>query len=67
MEKLSPEKAVEMLKKKGVDISLEQAKLVLEFMRKMANIVVASYLDKARKEKAADTQRIRPLNTPAEL
>lgn len=51
MEKLSPEKAVEMLKKKGVDISLEQAKLVLEFMRKMANIVVASYLEKNRTER----------------
>ncbi len=48
MEKLSPEKAKEMLLAKGTDISLEQARLVLEFMRKMANIVVAAYLEKAR-------------------
>lgn len=51
MEKISPEKAVEMLKKKGVEISLEQAVLVLEFMRKMAGIVVESYLEKERKRK----------------
>jgi len=44
MEKIKPEKALEMLRKKGVDISLEQAAQVLELLRKFANIMVSQYL-----------------------
>lgn len=42
MEKLSPEKLKSMLLKKGTELTLDEATMVLEFMRKMANIVVAS-------------------------
>lgn len=45
MEKIKPEKAFEMLKKKGVDISLEQAAQVLELLRKFANIIVSQHLE----------------------
>jgi hypothetical protein len=48
MEKLQPERVSEMLKKKGVEISVEQAALVLEFMRKLASIVVANHLDRKK-------------------
>jgi hypothetical protein len=45
MEKIKPEKAVEMLREKGVDISVEQAAQVLELLRKFANIVVSKHLE----------------------
>ncbi len=51
MEKLSPEKVKSMLAKKGTELTLEESTMVLEFMRKMANIVVASYLEKNLKSK----------------
>jgi hypothetical protein len=46
MEKLPPEKAAEMLRKGGMDISVAQAAIVLEFLRKLADIVVSNYLDR---------------------
>ncbi|GAA0526723.1 hypothetical protein [Chitinophaga japonensis] len=49
MEKIRPEKAAEMLRKKGLDVTVEQAAAILEFMRKLANIIVAHYLEKQRK------------------
>ncbi len=48
MEKLKPEKVVEMLKEKGMEVSVEQAAAVLKFLRKLADIVVAQYLGKGR-------------------
>ena len=49
MEKIKPEKALEMLRKKGVDISLEQAVQVLELLRKFANIIVSQHLESHRR------------------
>ena len=49
MEKIKPEKALEMLNKKGVDISLEQAAQVLELLRKFANIMVSQHLEGKRR------------------
>ncbi|WP_461534207.1 hypothetical protein [Sinomicrobium sp.] len=48
MKKISPEQAQSMLKKEGLDISLEQAEEVLLFLRKMANIVVYNYLNQSK-------------------
>jgi hypothetical protein len=42
--KITPEKALKMLNAEGLDLSLEQAKEVLEFLRKLANIAVSKYL-----------------------
>ncbi len=47
MKKISPEQAHSMLKKEGLDISLEQAEEVLLFLREMANIVVSNYLNQS--------------------
>jgi hypothetical protein len=44
MEKIQPEKVVEMLRQKGVEVTLEQARLILEFLRKLADITVTQYL-----------------------
>jgi hypothetical protein len=46
MDKLQPEKAVEILRQHGVEVSLEQAKLILEFLRKLAEMAVTQYLKK---------------------
>jgi protein-tyrosine-phosphatase len=45
MQKLKPEKAVEMLRERGVDISVEQAAQILELLRKFANIVISQHLE----------------------
>ena len=44
MEQMKPEKAVEVLKKHGQDVTVEEAKLILDFMYKFANIAVAQVL-----------------------
>ena len=46
MEKIQPEKVVEILREKGMEITLEQAKLILAFLRKLAEIAVTQYLKK---------------------
>jgi hypothetical protein len=42
--KITPEKALKMLNAEGLNLTLEQAKEVLEFLRKLANIAVSKYL-----------------------
>jgi hypothetical protein len=44
MEQLKPEQAVALLRKKGIEISQEQAVLILEILRMFANILVEQYL-----------------------
>lgn len=41
---LTPEKVMEMLYDEGCEVTAEQSKLILDFLRKMANIVVLNYL-----------------------
>ena len=45
-DKITPEKAVEILKKGGLEVTLEQAKLMLEFLYKLADITMDQYLEK---------------------
>lgn len=44
MEKLQPKDAVEILRQHGTEVTIEQAVLILEFLRMLANIAVAQYL-----------------------
>ena len=44
MEKLKPEQVVAMLRKKGMEVNIEQATLILGFMRKLSEMVVSNYL-----------------------
>lgn len=46
MEKLSAEQAAELLRKNGIDVSLEQAAIILEFLHVLASILIAQYLKK---------------------
>ena len=50
MEKLTPEKVAEMLHGKGMAVSPEQAALMLELLKKLAEIVVVSYLANKREQ-----------------
>lgn len=49
MEKLKPEKVVEIMKAKGIKVSVEQAAGILVFLRKLSNIIVAQYLEKKKR------------------
>ncbi len=44
--RISPEKAVKLLKDDGIDVTIEQAKVILDFMYLMAEIVVEQFLDR---------------------
>ena len=44
MEKMTAEKAVKILAEHGTHISLEEAEIVVDFLRKLAKIAVAQYL-----------------------
>lgn len=44
--KLTPEKAVQMLKSEGMDVTIEQAQQILHFLRIIANIAVLKFLNK---------------------
>ena len=46
VEKISPEKAIEILKKDGLEVTLEQAKIILEFLYQMAEIVLDESMKK---------------------
>ena len=41
---MQPQDAVEILRQHGVEVTVEQAKRILEFLRILANIAVAQYL-----------------------
>ncbi len=42
--KLTPEKARQILRSEGLDVSLDQAMRILFFLRKLANIAVSNHL-----------------------
>lgn len=43
-ERVSPQKAVEVLRREGFEVTESQAKKILEFLEKLANIVVGQCL-----------------------
>jgi len=45
VKRISPEKAIELLREDDVEVTIEQAKIILEFMYEMAEIVVDQYLN----------------------
>jgi len=46
IERIPPDKAVELLKKDGIEVTEEQAKIILNFLYEMADIVVDQYMAK---------------------
>jgi len=47
VERIPPERAVKLLKEDGIEVTIEQAKVILDFMYEMAEIVVDQYLAKS--------------------
>jgi hypothetical protein len=45
MQKIQPEKAIEILREHGMDVTVEQAKLILDFFCKLANIALTQSLE----------------------
>lgn len=43
--KMTAEKTLKMLKDEGVEVTIEQAEMILEFLRKLANMAVYNYLN----------------------
>jgi protein-tyrosine-phosphatase len=43
-ERVSPQKAVEVLRREGLEVTENQAKKILEFLEKLANIAVSQCL-----------------------
>lgn len=46
VKRIAPEKAVEILKEDGIEVTVSEAKVILDFMYEMAEIVVELYLKK---------------------
>lgn len=44
--KITSEETLKMLSDEGVEVTLEQAGMILEFLRKMGNMAVSNYLNK---------------------
>ncbi|MFH6961655.1 hypothetical protein ACHRVK_03625 [Flavobacterium plurextorum] len=44
-DEISPEKAKQILSEDGIDVTVEQAKTILEFLYLMSEIVVNQYLN----------------------
>lgn len=46
MGKISPEKAQKMLKKEGINVTVELAEEILYFLRLLANIHIVKFIEK---------------------
>lgn len=46
MEGIQPEKMMEILRQHGTQVTLEQARIVLEFMCKLASVALVTYFGK---------------------
>ncbi len=57
IDRITPHKAMELLRKDGINVDVEQAKTILSFLYEMAEIVVDTYLDKQKKRKFTLTQK----------
>ncbi|WP_066310557.1 hypothetical protein ACRASX_02225 [Flavobacterium sp. TMP13] len=56
--RITAEQALKMLQKENVDLTLDQAKNILDFMRKLASITVSNYL-KQNRDDEKDSRPIR--------
>jgi len=43
--RITPVKAIEILRKDGIDVNMEEAQIILDFLYSMANIVVEQYIN----------------------
>lgn len=65
-EKLKPEQVVAMLRKQGREVSIEQATVILDFLRKMAKCVVEKYISTQRQNNLIKKGRVNNVYNPFE-
>ena len=56
IDRITPHRAMELLRKDGIDVDADRAKIILDFFYEMAEIVVDTYLDEQKKRKFTLTQ-----------
>jgi protein-tyrosine-phosphatase len=59
IDRITPQRAMELLRKDGIDVDREQAKIILEFLYEMAEIVVDTYLEEQKKRRFTSPQQTR--------
>lgn len=57
IDRITPHRAMELLRKDGIDVDADQAKIILDFLYEMAEIVVDTYLDEQKNRKFTLTQK----------
>lgn len=57
IDRITPQKAMQLLRKDGINVEVDQAKIILDFLYEMAEIVVDTYLDGQKKRKFTLTQK----------
>lgn len=49
-ERITPKKAMDLLKDEGIDVDIEQAEMILGFLYEMAEIAVDAYLSRQKNQ-----------------
>ncbi len=57
--RITPDKAIEILRKDGIDVNIEEAQIILDFLYSMANIVVDQYINMRRCDALIITQTVK--------
>lgn len=60
MEKMTPERAMEILRKQGMEVSSEQARQILDFLYKLAGLAVAQYVTNKKDSVAVHSIKLNP-------
>ena len=45
LNRITPDKAIEILRKDGIDVNIEEAQFILDFLYVMANIAIEQYVN----------------------
>lgn len=57
--RITPDKAIEILRKDGIDVNIEEAQIILDFLYSMADIVVDQYINMRRCDALIITQTVK--------
>lgn len=56
--RITPDKAIEILRKDGIVVNIEEAQIILDFLYSMASIVVEQYISVRQRDAVIVTQII---------
>lgn len=57
--RITPDKAIEILRKDGIDVNIEEAQIILDFLYSIANIVVDQYISMRQCDALIITQTVK--------